>query len=750
MTAGELAVYHGVQGGRVFASALIVKNPRVMRVVVEKSAFILPPLKIIGVFDANLGDRNSPPSFQPLFTHLSNSAIGSVCIDLAPRLIESEVMDLPRRHDVELLYEIALSVGDGLELEPMLHAAVTTMMRLLNCRGAEVWQAMPKAGGLDWQSIYTAPRPLANQAEHQQFLKTIPFPSTEADWRNWDTRSPAEETDGDRVRYLFPMPKFGALLLEKKGAPFEGNLTRAFQLLVNKLAHSAQACVHAQALKAAYAQNTLQSQILDNVSEAVVATDLDERIIYWGRGAERMYGYPATEVLGKPYHRFAGSVQHEHHAAIRQALLKDGYWHGEHQQRRKDGSPFWSDVHISVLRDVDGNPNGFIGIDHDVSQRKAAEAELQRMQRLDALSTVAGGIAHDFNNMLMVVFGNVELAKQNCPRDSECASTLTAALEALETARHLSGQLMTFAKGGTADFETILVPALVEDVTRFNLHGSATQVTFEWAAELAPVRADKGLLSQVIANLVINAAQAMPNGGTLTITGENRDGPPHVEGPARPGVRLAFSDEGCGISAIDCERIFDPYYSTKISGKGLGLAVVHSIVTKHGGAIAVDSQLGVGTTFTLWLAADASASASPASESTMSVHPPATQLDILLMDDDPDIRRMAVRMLERNGHKVAVTKDGDEAVAHYQQAFDAGSPPDVVLLDLTVRGGKGGKQALSEIRQIDDRARIIVCSGYTDDPILADRAEYGIAGKIAKPFLSKDIERELARVMQEN
>ncbi len=664
------------------------------------------------------------------------------------------------KNSVEILYEIALSIGSSLDLEKMLHHSTATMLRLLNCSGAHILQAQPTLQatpgrqpqqGVSWCTRYVAPRPLAQDPVHQAWLQSVGLPRNPDDIQAWSAAHlPLEQAVGSKIRYCFAMPGFGVFFLEKNGPPFDAGCRQSLQELISKLAQSACACLDAEALQEAEAHNSLQAQILDNVSDAVVATDLDGQILYWGRGAEKMYGYRPAEVLGKPYSQFAGSVTDHDEQAFRRRILEQGHLHTEHQQQRRDGTFFWSDVHIFVLRDKRGRPRGFIGIDHDISARKAAEEELQRMQRLDALSTLAGGIGHDFNNLLMVLFANLELAHPSNDPSGVRDPHIEEALKAIESARRLTGQLLAFAKGSAPQFDTVMLDDLVKETVDFNIRGSSVSAVFDFPPDLWPVNGDRGQLMQVFSNLTINAVQAMPTGGNLYIQAANEPDP-HPIDPANhhSGVRLAFRDDGSGIPADKLRRIFDPYYSTKDEGHGLGLAVVQNIMNKHSGRITVDSQVGVGTTFSLWWPARPMVGRPSTNSAVRTSETPtvSTALRLLVMDDDEAIRRTTGRMLERMGHVVTLTCNGDEAIARYREALEQKEPYDVALLDLTVRGGKGGKEAIQEIRAIDPQARIIICSGYTEDPIMKASGESGVTGRIAKPFLRPQLQQELARVM---
>ncbi|MBE2213159.1 MAG: response regulator [Opitutaceae bacterium] len=376
------------------------------------------------------------------------------------------------------------------------------------------------------------------------------------------------------------------------------------------------------------------------------------------------------------------------------------------------------------------------------------QRELERAQRLESLGLLAGGIAHDFNNLLTVVMGNISLARGDGGLQAETRETLGEAELAIVRARDLTQQLLTFSKGGAPVRAAVDLAGVVREVAEFVLHGSAVRPEFRFAAGLWVADVDKGQVGQVVQNIVINAAQAMPGGGRIEIELANDS----VPAGAMPGLeggrylRLVIRDQGRGISAADLPRIFDPYFTTKAQGSGLGLATVYSIVKRHGGDITVESEIGRGTSFRVWLPAAGDAVAAPSirapdapaparapqAPDSAAVAPGLTR--VLLMDDDEAIRRVAQAILRRAGYDVTSVGDGAEAVREYAAARAAGRGYAVVIFDLTVPGGMGGVQALQHVRRDDPAVRAIVSSGYSNDPSLADHRELGFAAMVAKPY----------------
>jgi len=386
----------------------------------------------------------------------------------------------------------------------------------------------------------------------------------------------------------------------------------------------------------------------------------------------------------------------------------------------------------------------------DITGRKKAEKEILRMHKLDSLGTIAGGIAHDFNNLLTGIFSNIEMAKMELPKNSPSSLYIQDAINAIYAARQLTGQLLTFAKGSAPLLSTVDTTALVKDTVNFNLHGSSISPEIKLQEGLWSINADKGQIGQVLANLIINAEQSMPSGGTLHVEGRNIPADEQFDSPDPTSefVLITIRDEGIGIPPKIIEHIFDPYFSTKDTGHGLGLAVVNSIVEQHGGSISVTSSANIGSTFSLFLPSiplsesdgNDMTSRTETSNETSSLH-------VLLMDDEEIIRKIGKQLIEHLGHTIDIACDGDEALQKYSTAMKSSTPFDLVIMDLTIRGGKGGLETICELLKIDPGVRSIVSSGYASDPIMADCTAYGFSGKLAKPFMMNDLKQEIIRVM---
>ena len=416
---------------------------------------------------------------------------------------------------------------------------------------------------------------------------------------------------------------------------------------------------------------------------------------------------------------------------------------------RKDGTVRWINLAVGCVRSPDGKVEYFTAVLEDITERKRFESELHKVQKLTSLGTLAGGIAHDFNNIMMGLFGNIALTKDELPPDHPARKSLEDAEKCMNRSVRLTKQLLTFAKGGDPVKEDVSLAALVEESTKFDLSGSNVLLVYQKAADLWLAKADKGQIQQVLSNLTINARQAMPVGGHLYITLQNAD----LRSAALPGltagkyIRITFRDEGTGIDPKHMNRLFDPYFTTKSAGHGLGLATAYSIITKHGGHIDVESELGNGTTFTIYLPASEQ-QALPQNRSAAAVTLPLKPgARILVLDDEKCILMIAVRWLKKSGYVTETAETGQQAIAMYQQALKAGNPFDVIILDLTIPGGIGGLEVLKQLQVIDPHVKALVSSGYAEGAVMSKYASYGFTGAIAKPYTESELLEVLRRVL---
>ena len=385
---------------------------------------------------------------------------------------------------------------------------------------------------------------------------------------------------------------------------------------------------------------------------------------------------------------------------------------------------------------------------HDITERKKLEVELEKNERFESIGILAGGIAHDFNNLLSAILGNISLSKLLTPEDAETYHLLAEAENASLRARDLTRQLLTFARGGAPVKKSATVGELIKETCAFALRGSNVGCIFDIPARLPTVEVDVGQISQVVQNLVMNADQAMPEGGTITVVCEEvlaGEGLPLQLHGGRY-VRISIGDTGHGIQPDHLKRIFDPYFTTKQKGSGLGLATAFSIIKKHDGCIVAESELGRGSLFQIYLPATDTPAASPAAAAPA---PFVGKGKVLFMDDEEAVRFLAGRTLCRMGFEVEFAKDGLQAISLYSEALSAGAGFCAVVMDLTIPGGMGGREAVRRLRELDPDIKAFVSSGYSDDPVMANPQSYGFCGVIPKPFLYEEMVAALQQVFGE-
>jgi len=390
---------------------------------------------------------------------------------------------------------------------------------------------------------------------------------------------------------------------------------------------------------------------------------------------------------------------------------------------------------------------GIIGIGRDITERKRMEEELQKAKRLESLGVLAGGIAHDFNNILTPILASISIAKAFGNFDDGVAETLTDAEKACLRAKGLTQQLLTFSRGGGLLRKSISISRLLRDEVRFALSGSNVQSNCTVPEDLWRVKVDQGQVGQVIQNIIINAHQAMPTGGTVNIEAANVTVGPSGPLPLMEGeyVKISISDQGIGIPEEHLSDIFVPFYSTKDKGSGLGLSISHKIIERHHGTIQVESELGSGTTFHIYLP---SSEDEPKAEENEWTETLRGEGRILLVDDDEAVRRSAEEMLKRLGYDAECVQDGKEGLKLYLSAKESGQPFGAVIMDLTIRGGMGGKEAIKRLKEKDPGARVIVSSGYSADPVLQGFSEYGFSGVVAKPYGMEELAKVIHSVLR--
>jgi two-component system, cell cycle sensor histidine kinase and response regulator CckA len=387
----------------------------------------------------------------------------------------------------------------------------------------------------------------------------------------------------------------------------------------------------------------------------------------------------------------------------------------------------------------------------DIAEHKRAEEDRLILNKLESTAILVGGIAHDFNNLLTMVLLNLELAQAHIPPGEELANFLEQAKQATLTSAGLVRQLLTFANGGAPIRKPTRLAGVIQDSVRLAVSGSRLRCDFSLPEDLWLAEVDAGQIGQVIRNLMLNARDAMPEGGVISVRAENVVLGPRENPALSPGdyVRVSIADCGGGISKELLLKIFDPYFSTKQRGSqkgmGLGLAICHTVMQRHGGAIAVESEPGgKGTIFRLLL--PASRKLLPREKASVPASRPRRGR-ILVMDDEEMVRKLVGKMLVQEGHEVELVEDGQRAVGAYESAKEQGRPFDAIILDLTVRGGVGGQEAIRALLKIDPAVKAIVMSGYTSDPVVLEPEGYGFKGVLAKPFDKLALRETLCRIL---
>ena len=491
-------------------------------------------------------------------------------------------------------------------------------------------------------------------------------------------------------------------------------------------------------------------QLVETLQEGIWVFDAQARTTFVNRKMAEMLGYTLTEMTGK--HLFEFIVEGGRASAQKGMERQRQVNREQHEFEfvRKDGSHFFVLLEASPITDTEGNYNGTIAGVLDITDRKRMEKEMLKTSKLESLSLLAGGIAHDFNNILTGIMANISIARHMIKPGEEALEPIMDAEQASIRARDLIRQLLLFARGGTQAREATSLAKLLREVTGFVLTGSNVGPRFILSDDLWPIEADTGQIYQVFENLVINAKQAMNKGGTLEIRGENIVAGEESVPILNPGryVRISVKDEGEGIPELNLTRIFDLYFTTKKEGSGLGLATAFSIVKNHSGHINVESQAGKGTTFEIYLpalASDKEARVEMTSRSDGQTENGKGR--ILVMDDEESIRKTLGRLLGFLDYRVDYAACGEEAIEMYRKAKESGKDYTAAIMDLTIPGKMGGREAAGIINEIDPEARLIVSSGYSDSDLMTNFKNYGFTSVMVKPYTVKELQETLEKVI---
>ncbi|OGW32765.1 MAG: hypothetical protein A2X59_02070 [Nitrospirae bacterium GWC2_42_7] len=486
--------------------------------------------------------------------------------------------------------------------------------------------------------------------------------------------------------------------------------------------------------------------LFENSRDAIYITSRDGSFLDMNQSALDLFGFTGEELLNANILRLY--VNPEDRTRFQQEVEQKGFVKDyELNFRKKDGTEITCLLTSTLRKNIDGSIAGYQGIFRDITEKKRMEEELLKVEKLESLGILASGIAHDFNNILTTIMGNISLALMYLKPEEQNFQLLIDAEKASLRARDLTQQLLTFSRGGAPIRKTTSIKELIRESAGFALRGSNVRCEITIPEDIWPVKIDEGQISQVIHNLVINADQAMPEGGVIDIAVVNTSIVDNMQLPEGKYVKTTIKDNGVGIPEGYLNKIFDPYFTTKHKGSGLGLAISFSIIKKHEGYIVVESGLKSGTSFHIYLPASEEQTLTSTKEVQDTVKGKGR---ILVMDDDESIREVLGFMLQKIGYDAGFAKNGNEAVELYRKAAESGKQYDAVIIDLTIPGGMGGKETIQKLRQIDHDVLAIVSSGYSNDPVMAEFEKYGFKDVIAKPYKISQLSKVLHKVLTKN
>lgn len=488
--------------------------------------------------------------------------------------------------------------------------------------------------------------------------------------------------------------------------------------------------------------------LVENTPDCIYMIGKDKKFLSVNKSAANLFRKELGELVGKTIQDiFPREIATEYITNLNQMFIT-GMTRISESKFVVGGKELWLQNFLNPIKDAEGEVIAVIGVSRDITEIRRLQEEQQKMTKLESVGTLAGGIAHDFNNLLTGIMGNISMAKRHVEPGGKAHRRLDEAEKASERARDLTQQLLTFSRGGAPIKKAIFIGGLIKDTVDFALRGSKVRPEFSIPDDLWTIEADEGQINQVITNITINADEAMPEGGILNVAAKNTTFKRASALPLPMGnyVEIAIEDQGVGISKEHIAKIFDPYFTTKQKGSGLGLATTYSIIRNHGGHITVESVATVGTTFRIYL--PASKKATPKKEEERIQPSLLGKGRVLVMDDEETIRELLSADLTEAGYTVELTKDGAEAIERYKKAEESGEPFDVVIMDLTIPGGMGGREAIKQLLEIDPDAKAIVSSGYSTDPVMADYKKYGFSAVVTKPYSVGELEKKLRSILK--
>jgi PAS domain S-box-containing protein len=503
----------------------------------------------------------------------------------------------------------------------------------------------------------------------------------------------------------------------------------------------------------------LYSNIVESMSDGIMVLDGDFNITYWNQAMENISKIQRQDAVNSrklPWDLFPHLAEQGIDNMMKKAMEGTVVARDDIPYRLADGSEGFTAEMFLPLRTENGDIRGIVGIIRDITEKKQLENHLQQKKKLHAVAEMASGIAHDFNNMLTSVVGFISLAKMNLKSGRPAIQELEKAEKIALRSSELSDTLITFSRGNKPIKKKVSIADFLKRSLHLTLSGSNIRFEFLSTNDNLQVEIDENQVAQAIYNIIQNAREAMPKGGKLSAKIEGFTANNRNTLNLQPGkyVRISIRDQGAGINVIHLDRIFDPYFSTKKrgtqKGMGLGLSIAHSIIKKHKGNVSAKSVRGNGSTFYIYLPridkkvykADVSTTA----EVKQNWDGTPNTKKILIMDDEEDLLDVAGQLLNRLGFETDFAACGEEAMQKYQDAMHSDNGFDAVILDLTVKGGMGGEEALVKLLKIDPDVVAFVSSGYADDAVMVNHCKHGFRGMIVKPYNIDELGREISKI----
>ncbi|UOD34792.1 response regulator [Deferribacteraceae bacterium V6Fe1] len=487
--------------------------------------------------------------------------------------------------------------------------------------------------------------------------------------------------------------------------------------------------------------------VIKSSGQIIYDYDVDTDEINRFGAIQETLGYNEEEFASGIYENFKQFYHPEDMENVKKFIEKliatKGKGQITYRLKRKDGN--YSTIQDESTFTYFDNKRHIFGVMKDITEKLAMEEHLKRAQQLEAIGILAGGIAHDFNNYLSGIYNYLEVLKLSC-QDPKIDAITEKILKSFDRAKSLTNQLLTFSKGGEPVIKIFNVKKLIENIADFALSGSSLKYEITSSDDLLCCLGDENQIGQVIENILINARQAVESSGEIKIQLKNISkheaisffNNKNLEKDAY--ILISISDTGKGISKENLDKIFQPFFTTKSKGHGLGLSIAYNIVKKHNGDIIVNSSPNTGTTF--YVALEATYEKCQNIDVKIESKP-KNKLNILIMDDEEEILDSLSQLIDILGYNAICAKNGNEAIEIYKRYKDQGEKIDLCILDVTIKGGMGGKETIENLLKIDKDAKAIVSSGYSDDEIMAHPQKYGFCGSLQKPFKIEDITKML-------